>query len=68
MNRATLNKTTFKLVKKGTTKPVAATVSYSGNRAVLNPSRNLVRGATYTATVTTRAKDLAGNPLAATKT
>lgn len=68
MSAATLNRTTFKLVKKGTRAPVAAGISYSGNKATLNPSRNLTAGATYTATVTTGAKDVAGNPLAATKT
>lgn len=68
MSAATLNRTTFKLVKKGTRTPVAAGISYSGNKATLNPSRNLTAGATYTATVTTGAKDVAGNPLAATKT
>lgn len=68
MSAATLNRTTFKLVKKGTRAPVAARISYSGNKATLNPSRNLTAGATYTATVTTGARDVAGNPLAATKT
>jgi Bacterial Ig-like domain/Bacterial Ig domain len=63
MKPSTINKLTFKLVKKGTTTPVQATISYSGKRAVLNPDRNLVRGATYKATVTTGAKDLAGNAL-----
>ncbi len=69
MNKATINKTTVKLVKKGTTTPVAATVVYDTARkqAVLNPSRDLVRGATYTATVTRGAKDPAGNLLAASK-
>ncbi|WP_119065885.1 Ig-like domain-containing protein [Rubrobacter indicoceani] len=68
MNANTLNKTTFKLVRKGTRTAVGAGVSLAGNRAVLNPNRNLVRGATYTATVTTGARDLAGNPLSASKT
>ncbi|PLS83533.1 MAG: hypothetical protein CYG60_21910, partial [Actinobacteria bacterium] len=47
----------------------AATVVYDTARkqAVLNPSRDLVRGATYTATVTRGAKDPAGNLLAASK-
>ncbi len=41
--------------------------SASSRRATLNPSAALAGGATYTATVTTGAKDLAGNPLAASK-
>lgn len=58
-----------KLVKKGTTTPVAAVVTYdpTTKRATLNPERSLVKGATYSATVTTGATDLAGNPLAANK-
>lgn len=67
MKASTINKRTFKLVKKGTTTPVKATVSYSGSKAILNPSKNLVRGATYKATVTTGAKDLAGNTLVKNK-
>ena len=63
MKPSTINKLTFKLVKKGSTTPVNATISYSGKKAVLDPARNLVRGATYKATVTTGAKDLAGNTL-----
>jgi hypothetical protein len=63
MKPSTINKLTFKLVKKGTTTPVNATISYSGKKAVLDPARNLVRGATYKGTVTTGAKDLAGNAL-----
>ncbi len=60
---------TVKLVKKGTTTPVAAVVTYdpATKRATLNPERSLVKGATYSATVTTGATDLAGNPLAANK-
>ena len=69
MRKATLTETTFKLVRKGTTQKVPATVSYSGTtqKATLNPSTNLVAGATYTATITTGAKDLAGNALARNK-
>ena len=67
MKASTINKRTFKLVKKGTTTPVKATVSYSGTKAILNPSKNLARGATYKATVTTGARDLAGNTLVRSK-
>jgi VCBS repeat-containing protein len=70
MKPGTINKMTFKLLKKGTTKPVAATVRYDAlsKKAILDPSVKLVRGATYVAQITTAAKDLAGNPLAANKT
>ncbi len=67
MKPSTINKLTFKVVKKGSTTPVNATIVYSGKKAVLDPARNLVRGATYKATVTTGAKDLAGNALPASK-
>lgn len=43
---------------------VNGTVSYSGTTAVFSPSGNLAPGTTYTATITTGAKDLAGNALA----
>lgn len=70
MKASTINGATVKLVKKGTTTKVAATVSYSAasKKATLNPSSNLARGATYVAMVTARAKDLAGNSLATNKT
>ncbi|MEJ7842420.1 MAG: Ig-like domain-containing protein [Rubrobacter sp.] len=65
----TVNKATFHLIKKGTRRPVAATVSYDTARdmAILKPTRRLVRGDIYTATVTTGVKDSAGNPPAANK-
>ena len=66
MNPATINSTTFTL-KQGTT-PVTGTVTYVGNTAVFNPNVNLAGTTTYTATITTGAKDLAGNALAAPKT
>lgn len=70
MQTSTITKATVSLVRKGTTRPVVAKVSYSPTtkRATLDPSASLARGATYTATVTTGAKDLAGNPLAPRKT
>ncbi len=67
--------TTF-FLKRGTTK-VAATVSYVETqtatgakvyKAVMTPSKRLVSGVTYTATVTTAARDAAGNPLEVLKT
>jgi hypothetical protein len=65
MAASTVNGTTLKLVRKGTTKPVKAKITYSAStrKAVLNPSASLVAGATYTATVTSGARDLAGNAL-----
>lgn len=70
MRASTVTRTTFRLVKKGTATPVSATVTYDPNsaRAVLNPSVNLASGAIYTATITTGAKDAAGNALRANKT
>ena len=62
---ATSVKSAFKLYKKGSTTALTATVSYDAatNKAVLNPSANLERRATYKAVITTGAKDLAGNAL-----
>jgi hypothetical protein len=47
--------------------PVAGAVSYAGNVATFNPTTNLAYSSVYTATVTTSATDLSGNPLAANK-
>ena len=65
MQASTINTTTFRLRKSGTTTNVAAALSYdpATKRATLNPNANLQAGATYVATVTTGAKDLAGNQL-----
>ena len=67
MDPATLDGTTFRLVKKGSTKALAATVTYSAAtaKATLNPARNLKSGATYKATVAAGAEDAAGNALVA---
>ena len=61
---------TVKLVKKGTTRAVAAAVTYepATKKATLDPNKSLTGGATYRATVSTGAKDSAGNALAANKT
>lgn len=66
MDAATITTATVKLVKKGARSPVRAKVTYSPatNRATLDPARPLAKGATYTAKVTTGAKDPAGNALA----
>ena len=62
MDPLTINTATF-TIKQGTT-PVAGTVSYTGTTASFNPSGNLLPGTTYTATITTGAKNVAGIPLA----
>ncbi len=43
---------------------VAGTVTYSGIKATFSPVANLTANTTYTATITTGVKDLAGNTLA----
>ncbi len=66
MNAATITSTTFTL-KQGTT-VVAGTVAYSGTTATFTPTSSLVAGAVYTGTITTGAKDVAGNAIAANYT
>ena len=61
MNPLTINSTTF-LIKKGTT-VIAGAVSYTGSTVKFTPFGNLVPNSLYTATVTTGARDVAGNPL-----
>jgi hypothetical protein len=74
MDAATLNDAegngNFTLVRSGTTTPVTASVTYvSGTKTVtLDPASNLNEGATYTATITTQAKDASGNALANNET
>nr|NQU90416.1 Ig-like domain-containing protein [Bacteroidota bacterium] len=63
MDPSTINSTTFTL-NQGTT-AVSGTVAYSGTTATFTPSNVLAASTTYTATITTGAKDLAGNALAA---
>ena len=65
MQASTINTTTFRLRKSGTTTNVAAAVSYdpTTKRATLNPNVDLKAGASYVATVTTGAKDQSGNQL-----
>jgi hypothetical protein len=61
MNATTINSSTF-LLKQGTT-TISGAVSHSGSVATFTPSSNLQEGKTYTATITTGAKDLAGTSL-----
>ena len=64
MNATTINGTTYTLTGPGAT-PVAGTVSYSGVTATFTPTALLAPNTLFTATITTGAKDVAGNPLAA---
>lgn len=66
MDPATVNGTTFTVTGSGNT-PVAGLVLYAavGNTATFNPAGNLAPNTQFTATVTTGATDVAGNPLAA---
>ena len=66
MDPSTITTTTYTL-KQGTT-VVPGAVTYLGTTAIFNPTSNLAANTTYTATVTTGVKDLAGNALAANKT
>jgi Tol biopolymer transport system component len=65
MKAKTINNTTFKLFKKGSTTKIAATVGYSAatDKATLNPRKRLQKGAIYKAVVTKGAKALAGKSL-----
>ena len=65
MNPATINSATFTLTGPGTT-AVSGLLAYAaiGNTLTFTPSANLALSTLYTATITTGAKDLAGNALA----
>jgi hypothetical protein len=63
MNATTITSSTFTLMQ-GTT-AVTGTVAYSGTSASFTPSALLTAGTVYTAKISTGAKDLAGNALAA---
>lgn len=64
IDASTLNTSTFTLT--GPSGSVAGTVTYNAttNTATFTPSAALAYNTTYTATITTGVKDLAGNPLA----
>src|SRR5215208_6678300 len=69
MMASSINGTTFKLFKKGSTTKIGASVVYPDPNsppftAKLDPTNSLSRGVTYKAVVTTGAKDVASNPLA----
>ena len=65
MKASTINTTTFTLTGPGTT-PVAGVVTYvaSSDVATFTPNTALAVNTLYTATITTGAQDLAGDPLA----
>ena len=63
MDPATITTASFKLTGPGTT-PVTGTVDRIGTSATFTPVSNLAGNTLYTATITTGAKDLAGNALA----
>src|SRR5215210_8431723 len=69
MDASTISGSTFTL-KHGTDPAVNASVSYDSTtkKATLNPTADLDYSTNYTATVTTGAKDIAGNALASNKT
>jgi len=62
MAPGTITTTTFTL-NQGTT-PVSGKLTYVGTTAIFSPAGHLLSGTTYTATITTGTKDLAGNALA----
>ncbi len=62
MDPMTISTATFTL-KQGATS-IAGTTSYAGRDSVFTPTSPLANSTTYTATITTGAKDLAGNALA----
>lgn len=65
MKASTINSTTFTLAGPGTT-PVAGVVTYvvSSDVATFTPNSPLALNTLYTATITTGAENLAGDPLA----
>jgi uncharacterized delta-60 repeat protein len=64
MDVSSINTTTF-TVKDGNGNPVSGTVTYVGATATFTPSTNLVDSTTFVATITSGAKDVAGNALTA---
>ncbi len=58
MDPLTISATTFTLYQGAT--QIAGAVSYSGTTASFNPTNNFISGTTYTASITTGAKNLSG--------
>jgi len=65
MDPTTINGSTFTLMKG--TVSIPGNVTYSGMTATFSPTNILDAGTLYTASVSTGAKSLSGNPLAETK-
>src|SRR5206468_3424365 len=61
MDASTINTSTF--TQKGRATRMARTESYSGVTATITPAATLAPLTTYTATISTGTKDLAGNAL-----
>ncbi|MBF0244109.1 MAG: Ig-like domain-containing protein, partial [Planctomycetes bacterium] len=66
MDPLTITNVTFTLTGPGSS-PVEGTVTYVGTTATFSPSSSLAANTVYTATITTGAKDLAGNAKASNK-
>jgi hypothetical protein len=64
MTGSTINATTFTVTGPGGA-AVVGTITYNGLTATFTPTANLTYNTVYTATITTGAQDLAGQPLAA---
>jgi hypothetical protein len=62
MTSSTITTATFTVKQGGT--PISGTVTYAGTTATFTPTTILALCTIYTATITTGAKDLAGNALA----
>lgn len=67
MNASTLTTNNF-MVRDSRSFGIAGSVAYSGTTATFTPASNLASAVTYTATITTAARDLAGNGLASNHT
>ena len=70
MDPATISTTTFTVRPTSSATNLAGTVTYNAatNTATFTPSAPLASATQYTATVTTGARDAAGNPMTAAKT
>lgn len=66
MDPSTATSSSVRLVRAGTTAPIAAAVGYDRDTrtATLDPTADLAANTTYKATVNTGVRDLAGNPMA----
>jgi hypothetical protein len=64
MDPLTITNTSFTLKQTDSGAAVAGNTSYSGVNAVFAPTNELMANTQYTATITTVASDLAGNPMA----